>query len=716
MRLIRTLLLISVFTFSISDAVVSQTRKADSLSQLISGHPKDDTIRARLLLEYAMAILNNFPDTATKYNRLGLALAQKLNYRYGILLGTKYEANVCFGKRDLAQALAGYRKALAIAGDIGEKSFQTKMLINIGMVYIQWGITDSAKKYLVRAGDLAAKIGDENLQAKVMSEFGSVSSIQGDYRASINYNMKALAIYEKHSSPVDLASSHVKLGNLYGKIKDFNNSKKQYYLALKLLNSKNDKYFTCEILINIGMLYQKVKMDNDSALIFLNEAESLAKELNSEDLMLSLNINTGNLYFDQKNFARALEYYISASKSPLIRSLNVERTAVIVNLGTTYLYQGNLQKAEEYLTAGLKLAHEGHFLDFENVACESLSGLSVKKGNYKAAYEYAKRNAVLSDSLSGRDLKEHILEMQHKYDLKQVETSNQLLKKENELQEQIIFRQRTVVTGILIILVFISLLLFIIIHSRNKQKALAVELDEKNQKLQNLNLTKDKFFSIVAHDLRSPFNGLMGLLTELDESYEHYNEEMRRRMIHMLKESSYNTYNLLVNLLEWSMTQQERIENHAEVLVLEKVATEVIQTLRPRAEAKSQQLRMQIPVNIRVNADPNILRALLTNMINNAIKFTPVDGSITVYAIPEGNMSKICIEDTGIGIPEKELPNLFSIDSSFKRSGTEKEPGTGLGLIMCREYVIILGGEITIKSAIGKGTTICFTVPAVPAA
>jgi signal transduction histidine kinase len=370
-----------------------------------------------------------------------------------------------------------------------------------------------------------------------------------------------------------------------------------------------------------------------------------------------------------------------------------------------------LSKADDLLGKGIILAEKGHFTEFQKIACESLASLAGKKGDFKKAYNYLLQATILHDSIFSQDLKDRIMEVSHQYELERVEVSNKLLVKENEIKEQVIFKQRLMFAGSIIVILLIIILMLVILKSRKKQNALIKKLDEQNSELQNLNQTKDKFFSIVAHDLRSPFGALMGLLNELDESYEEYDEDSRRNMIRSLRKSSLNTYNLLVNLLDWSRSQRERIENRAENVNFTEIVEDVFQTLQTRASMKSHTLRNDTDEGTRIFADPQIMRSLLINLVNNGIKFTPKSGQIRVYAIPDGKFVKVYVEDSGTGIPEQEIPNLFRIDASYQRSGTDKEPGTGLGLIMCKEYVSILGGDISVESIVGKGTTFCFSVP-----
>lgn len=249
----------------------------------------------------------------------------------------------------------------------------------------------------------------------------------------------------------------------------------------------------------------------------------------------------------------------------------------------------------------------------------------------------------------------------------------------------------------------------------NESKKL-VELNEKlmdsEQQLRYANETKDMFFSIIAHDLRNPFVTLINNAELLDRFYEKMSDSERKKAIHNLKNASKNTYHLLDNLLVWSSSQMGTIEFTPYEFNLKKLLLEVKLISQPQATAKNIEVDIEVPDDIMVFADENMLGAVYRNLVTNAIKFTHRGGHVLLGCKP-AKKSEIClfVKDTGIGIDEDNLPKLFSLDKKISRPGTEGELSTGLGLIVCKEFINKHGGEIWAESEIGKGTTFYFTLP-----
>ncbi len=249
----------------------------------------------------------------------------------------------------------------------------------------------------------------------------------------------------------------------------------------------------------------------------------------------------------------------------------------------------------------------------------------------------------------------------------------------------------------------------------NESKKL-VELNEKlmdsEQKLRYANETKDMFFSIIAHDLRNPFVTLINNAELLDRFYEKMSDSERKKAIHNLKNASKNTYHLLDNLLVWSSSQMGTIEFTPYEFNLKNLLLEVKLISQPQATAKNIEVDIEVPDDIMVFADENMLGAVYRNLVTNAIKFTHRGGHVLLGCKP-AKKSEIClfVKDTGIGIDEDNLPKLFSLDKKISRPGTEGELSTGLGLIVCKEFINKHGGEIWAESEIGKGTTFYFTLP-----
>ena len=233
-----------------------------------------------------------------------------------------------------------------------------------------------------------------------------------------------------------------------------------------------------------------------------------------------------------------------------------------------------------------------------------------------------------------------------------------------------------------------------------------------NQKLHDANFTKDKFFSIIAHDLRSPFTSILGFSRLLNEEYDDFSHDERKMMIKQILTSTESTFQLLDNLLTWAKSQLGRTSFSPEPFDIENLIIETINLLISQAKIKSISLKAVILSKTTVFADVNMIRTVLRNLISNAIKFSYEGAMITIETQVNDGFVTVKVKDTGTGIEPVTLRALFSIDEKVCSSkGTANEKGTGLGLILCKEFVEKNGGSISVESKVGIGSTFCFTIP-----
>jgi PAS domain S-box-containing protein len=242
-----------------------------------------------------------------------------------------------------------------------------------------------------------------------------------------------------------------------------------------------------------------------------------------------------------------------------------------------------------------------------------------------------------------------------------------------------------------------------------KQTEESLKISEAS--LKELNATKDKFFSIIAHDLKNPFSSIVGLSELLKEDAHDLEISEIIQYSELINTSANNTMLLLENLLEWAQMQQERVLFEPKLLVLSELVKESVSTLSFNAEQKNIQLVRKIPARLIINADKDMLKTLLRNLVNNAIKYTKSGGKVEISAIENNNEIQVSVADNGIGISKENILKLFNIGSGFSTHGTNNEKGTGLGLILCREFVLKHNGKIWIDSELGAGSTIHFTIP-----
>jgi signal transduction histidine kinase len=241
----------------------------------------------------------------------------------------------------------------------------------------------------------------------------------------------------------------------------------------------------------------------------------------------------------------------------------------------------------------------------------------------------------------------------------------------------------------------------------NEQKS---HLERTQEQLIQTNATKDKFFSIIAHDLRNPFSGIIGSTGLLLKENELSDEETLA-IIQMTHNSAKQGYSLLENLMEWSSSQTGRIGFSPTNFILKDIASKCIEITSNQARAKDINVINNVPDNYIIKADEYLLYTILRNLLTNAIKFTPNSGTVTMHSKEIENTTEISVTDTGIGIPAEAITKLFRIDTTYIVPGTADEKGTGLGLILCKEFVEKHGGKIWAESQPGKGSTFIFTIP-----
>ena len=241
-----------------------------------------------------------------------------------------------------------------------------------------------------------------------------------------------------------------------------------------------------------------------------------------------------------------------------------------------------------------------------------------------------------------------------------------------------------------------------------KQKEV-LELHRKE--LESLNQTKDKFFAIIAHDLRNPFSTVLSLSELLAKEFDTFEPDKMQLFIEQIYKYSNNTFNLLENLLQWSLLQTGRTVLRAKSGNIAELIHENIELLKGNAIQKKIELKWINPMDCYAFFDRNMITTVIRNLISNAIKFTPENGRIIVEVTADPEKYKVSVQDNGVGISDTDIAKLFRIDSNPSTIGTSQEQGTGLGLILCRDFVEKNGGKIAVESEVGKGSRFYFTVP-----
>jgi len=243
------------------------------------------------------------------------------------------------------------------------------------------------------------------------------------------------------------------------------------------------------------------------------------------------------------------------------------------------------------------------------------------------------------------------------------------------------------------------------------RKQAEVSLRESEAKLKELNATKDKFFSIIAHDLMNPLNNILGFIEVILSDFEDLDKKDLLKYMKIVDTSSRQAYALLDNLLLWARSHTGTIDFRPETLNLQNSIQNVFDLLKISADTKEVTFTSRIPENFMVKADKNMLDTILRNLLTNALKFSFRKGKIIVSAEKKSDLIEVSVQDNGLGITHEDLGNIFRIDNKTSTLGTEKEKGSGLGLLLCREFVEKNGGRIWAESEFGSGSVFRFTLP-----
>jgi two-component system, sensor histidine kinase and response regulator len=455
---------------------------------------------------------------------------------------------------------------------------------------------------------------------------------------------------------------------------------------------------------NLGIIFGDQKEYKTAQKYYLEALTIYRQDRDSLGISTMLN-NLADCQMHQKNFDTALRYFAEAKA--ISQKINDQEGLVIVDsgIGETYLRQHKLAEAEAILRQALQSAQEMQITPQEIFILSLLSEIATQKNDFKQAFDYYKKHAKLKDSLQGKESLEKIAQMQTFYELEKREKENLALRQEQLDKNLIISNQQTVVLvfGIFLLLQLVFLILLYRanqfrkranqeLSEKNEEISMFVEelrakneeIDRRREELTDINEVKDKLFSIVAHDFRGPLNSLQGVLTLLNSG--HLSESEVQYLLKGLADKVNDTQNLLENLLNWAKTQMQGIEINPEVF-------------KPKPIAQ-------------VKADIDTIRLIIRNLISNAIKFTHRGGQVIIDVQNLDNQYvKVLISDSGIGISPEKQSQLFNLKTHFTSYGTDNEKGTGLGLLLVKDFVQLNQGELGLESQENQGSIFYFTLP-----
>ena len=600
---------------------------------------------------------------------------------------------------------------------------QVGVFCEISQLYWQRSY-DTSLIMAIHAHNVAVETGDPSLIATSLYMIGNAYYLLGDFPNSMDHYLQSLELRKQLGDSSDIASSYNNIGAVYLHMDDEKKALDYFKKAGAMFRALGDDSQLFPILNNIGAVYMDHRI-YDTAYQYFNQAYQVAeKESDKDNLSIAL-ANLGETALSMGLYRQSEEFGKRAYQISLRSGDKAMMATVRSNLGKLHLRRKEFPEALADFRESLELARTVNSLPIIQENYKNLADYYSLTGDDSQALRMFRIYDAVKDSLLSEEGMTHIREMELKFNARSLEQEIELLRKDNTIQN---LKQTRLKYGIvsLVVVIMALILVFIVYYQRNhfkKETARLLEIQnrllekttrklvESETHLKELNSTKDKFFSIIGHDLRNPLNALLGFSELISGNSREYSLEEIQKYSKIINDAAKNIHMLIENLLEWSRSQSGNIEFNPEEILLETVAGEILSVFEIQAEKKNIGIRLQIKEGTRVYADRNLLSTILRNLINNAVKYTGENGSIQITGGPaEGGVS-VAVKDTGVGMSEEQLAGLFSLVHGPSTPGTSDEKGTGLGLILCKEFMDKHGGTIRAESRPGEGSTFTIFLP-----
>lgn len=636
-------------------------------------------------------------------------------------------ANAHFETGNYEKSIEVYYRIFNLYSIGGDEMNTAEALMNIGHNYYMLNKYMKAKDYYERALDIFKRNQYFTGIATALQSIAVVLSHWGEYDQALNFNYEALNFWKEIDNILQIAFVNYNIGIIYQELGDMNRARDCFQKGLNLFTELNSIQEIVNSTARIGDIYLQ-NNEFDKALEYYLKADMIGQQINDKGLEAETAFNLGKAYNLIGDYFKSIDYQRKAIR------LNEEQDNIkalsenYAELGLVYFNFGHLDQALFYLEKGLEITLSINYKYQTNIYYKNLSDVYFHLGRFKEAFDSYKRYIKGRDQINTAENKLKSAELLAKYQVSEKEKENERLRHNDQLKNAQIFNQYLAIIPVAVALLGLLILSTIFRRRYKLNRKLNIQLSLKNKEIENhqrkvehlnadlqgANAAKDRFFSIIAHDLKNPFNSLMGLIELLMEDYSAYNDNERQEFLVQMKSSSDRIYALLQNLLLWGSNQIGKTEVMKEKIDLSKIAIETISLIQSIADKKSITITRNIPRGTSAYADKNMISTVILNLITNAIKFTSQNGTVEIHTFTRDHEVEVMIADSGVGISAKNLERLFRLDKKIQSDGTEKEKGTGLGLILCKEFVEKNNGRIWAESIEGSGSWFYFTLPIAP--
>lgn len=573
-----------------------------------------------------------------------------------------------------------------------------------------------AMMYALQSRDLAEVLGYKKGLSLALENLGWILYRKGEYSKSFDVSARALKLNEEMNDRRAVARCLINIAAIHFEQKQYEQSIKHFRDSYQIAVGFGDKVTMARCLNNIAFGFCELNLP-DSSLKYSMNALAISQQIGDKYLAGFAMRTLGDVYFTRKEYDAALENFNECLKIARADGNTFLKVSTLHRLGRIYTAMGYPDRAISFLKENIEVAELFGYKEELERTYKLISEIYASRKDIAQAYYYQSKYIVIHDSLSGQRQDEKMTLMQSQLNAEIKEAQIDLLTKEAELNEKELRSQKLWLYFSISCLTLLMLLAFVLFYNNRYNSRAKRELQQKNEaihsqteQLKNLNATKDKLFSIISHDLRSPLASLKALMELVGTPGLTHDEFVN--ITRILKRNLDSVHYDLDNLLMWAQTQLKGLQAAPETLELKRLVDEKVMLFREAANSKRVTISNEIKPGTLVFADRNHIGLVLRNLIANAIKFNQPGGHIAISSVPAGNDHEVSISDSGVGISMEDLGKLFNAETHFTRPGTNKERGVGIGLLITKEFLDNNNGSIRVASELGKGTTFTFSLKA----
>ena len=697
-----TLLLLTFHTVLAAGAI----HQVDSLRQVIQNNTGEEKINAQL--ELANYYLEDDNNQAQSIAQSALISAKELNKRELQMRAFFVLGRIGHELNNVNQSQANFDSALTIANQLNDYSFQSDILLRTGINKHTQGEHLEALQAFNKSIQTGLQSNNFRATGASYSMMGTVFRVNGLYDRAIEYIIKARLNYEKAGYVEGYAWSAYLLGRIYTDLQLLDKAMEYYQLALKNYEqlAQDDKNQSGVIICyeQIGII-NLLSGKTDEARKNIEYTLQIHEATGSKYGIANAYKNLGRIEYVSGNYALAKTHLTKALSSKIDMGDLLSQPSIHLYLGLCLVETGEPDAGIAEIKKGLEQAVFNNQKRIQLDIYSKLSDIYLERNDLQNALACQQHQLSIQDSmlLGAANIKLEQLQGIYEVDAKNSQIAD--LQQQNEINRLQLKQHRTS-TMLLILAILLAIIIASIIYIFYQR------LRQKNIQLNEANMAKDKFFAIIAHDLRGPIHTQTSFLDHLYEEFDSLDENELKKLLKLLVSSSEHISDLLDNLLLWAQSQVKKMEVKTTALNLSDVITSTVDKLQQSARLKQISISLNTNNQLKVLSDANMLQTIVRNIVSNAIKFTPRGGSIRIEtSSDEHRKVSITITDSGVGMAPEKLNKLFDISSKSHSQGTENEKSTGLGLILVKEFVERNNGTIQITSEPGKGTSVIVTLP-----